>query len=266
VTFGELFAGIGGFSLGLERAGMQCKWQVEIDPYAQAVLKKHWPEVPKHDDVRTFPPAHTHTHRISASISSAEAFHAKTSAALENVLDLQERGPVFGTSLLGSLASYDRDTSSWKTSQTCLFEGRILFSGSFPRSGMTRSGTLFRLRPLVLRTDGSGCGLWLGTPTAAMSIRSEEFQRQTAPTPAEFVRMYPTPTTKANQMCPSMQFRGTACRNLREDTGGGSLNPMWVEWLMGFPPGWTALDASETPLSRRSSRSSGGRSLKGKRG
>jgi DNA (cytosine-5)-methyltransferase 1 len=56
LTFGELFAGIGGFSLGLERAGMQCKWQVEIEPYARAVLKKHWPEVPKHDDVRTFPP------------------------------------------------------------------------------------------------------------------------------------------------------------------------------------------------------------------
>jgi DNA (cytosine-5)-methyltransferase 1 len=56
LTFGELFAGIGGFSLGLERAGMKCKWQVEIDPYATAVLKKHWPEVPKWDDVRTFPP------------------------------------------------------------------------------------------------------------------------------------------------------------------------------------------------------------------
>ena len=56
LTFGELFAGIGGFSLGLERAGMECKWQVEIDPYATAVLKKHWPEVPKHEDVRAFPP------------------------------------------------------------------------------------------------------------------------------------------------------------------------------------------------------------------
>lgn len=56
LTFGELFAGIGGFSLGLERAGMVCRWQVEIDPYARAVLAKHWPEVPKHDDVRTFPP------------------------------------------------------------------------------------------------------------------------------------------------------------------------------------------------------------------
>lgn len=56
LTFGSLFAGIGGFDLGLERAGMRCRWQVEIDPYAQAVLRKHWPEVPKHEDVRTFPP------------------------------------------------------------------------------------------------------------------------------------------------------------------------------------------------------------------
>lgn len=57
MTFGSLFAGIGGFDLGFERAGMQCKWQVEIDPYAQKVLAKHWPEVRRWDDVRTFPPA-----------------------------------------------------------------------------------------------------------------------------------------------------------------------------------------------------------------
>jgi len=51
-TFGSLFAGIGGIDLGLERAGWTCKWQVEIDPYCQAVLKKHWPTVPKFGDVR----------------------------------------------------------------------------------------------------------------------------------------------------------------------------------------------------------------------
>src|ERR1700678_4087108 len=56
MTFGSLFCGIGGFDLGLERAGMQCKWQVEIDPYARRVLEKHWPDVRRWDDVRTFPP------------------------------------------------------------------------------------------------------------------------------------------------------------------------------------------------------------------
>lgn len=54
MTFGSLFTGIGGLDLGLERAGMECAWQVEQDWYAQKVLKKHWPEVPKYRDVRYF--------------------------------------------------------------------------------------------------------------------------------------------------------------------------------------------------------------------
>lgn len=52
LTFGSLFAGIGGIDLGLERAGMRCAWQVEIDDYATRVLEKHWPDVPKFRDVR----------------------------------------------------------------------------------------------------------------------------------------------------------------------------------------------------------------------
>lgn len=53
LTFGSLFAGIGGFDLGLERAGMKCLWQCEKDPYALKVLEKHWPDVRRYDDITT---------------------------------------------------------------------------------------------------------------------------------------------------------------------------------------------------------------------
>ena len=52
LTFGSLYTGIGGIDLGLERVGMHCEWQVEINDYCTAILERQWPDVPRVRDVR----------------------------------------------------------------------------------------------------------------------------------------------------------------------------------------------------------------------
>ena len=51
-TFGSLFAGVGGFDLGMEQAGWDCQWQVEWEKHCQGVLSRHWPNIPKYWDVQ----------------------------------------------------------------------------------------------------------------------------------------------------------------------------------------------------------------------
>jgi DNA (cytosine-5)-methyltransferase 1 len=57
IRVASFFAGIGGFDLGFERAGMTSVWQCEIKPFCLDVLHKHWPDVPKMSDIRNVMPS-----------------------------------------------------------------------------------------------------------------------------------------------------------------------------------------------------------------
>jgi DNA (cytosine-5)-methyltransferase 1 len=52
LTHGSLFSGVGGFDLGADAAGLQTLWQCEINKQARSVLKKHWPDSVRYEDVR----------------------------------------------------------------------------------------------------------------------------------------------------------------------------------------------------------------------
>ena len=53
LSHGSLFSGIGGFDLGLERAGFKTIWQVEIDDYCSQVLARHFPNATRYADIRS---------------------------------------------------------------------------------------------------------------------------------------------------------------------------------------------------------------------
>lgn len=61
MTFGSLFSGIGGIDLGLERAGMECRWQVESNAFCRKILAKHWPKVERYGDIKHFAICDFHT-------------------------------------------------------------------------------------------------------------------------------------------------------------------------------------------------------------
>jgi DNA (cytosine-5)-methyltransferase 1 len=51
LTYGSLFAGVGGFDMGFDRAGYHCRFQVEWDAHCQQILARHWPDVPRWGDI-----------------------------------------------------------------------------------------------------------------------------------------------------------------------------------------------------------------------
>lgn len=107
---------------------------------------------------------------------------------------------------------------------------------------------LFRLVPSTLRTGGTEYVSWAGndqraiyfipTPRAQNIKTSEKAKRESKSSPGlvDYIQMFPTP--KAQNCRGDGKPHGNGGPSL-DVVAGGALNPDWVEWLMGFPLGWT---------------------------
>ena len=147
-----------------------------------------------------------------------EAFLARTSVPQEKEQGLKEAGAVCGNTWHELSVKYDLDTHSWRTHQCLLNEGLPWSSVTLPKWGMTVSGALFRHPTAERPINGTGSGLW--------------------PTPQANEDAAGTPNGKMQRMLGNdPRIRGET----PEEWARGTLNPVWVEWLMGWPLGWTDL-------------------------
>ncbi len=163
----------------------------------------------------------TEDHGEAVLMSFLEAFPVRISVVQGGAQGLTEREAGSGERWQGSFAKYDPGMSSWRTHQCSLLGGFTEFSETWPKWGSMRSGACWERTMLVPTTRGKESGL--------------------LPTPMK--NLWPTPTAHNAKECaaPSEHNRNTPTLSAQ---AGGKLNPTWVAWLMGWPLGWTDLNAS----------------------
>lgn len=188
-------------------------------------------------------------------MSYLAGFPAKTSAPLATEPESTVYAADSGDTWRGSFAKLDRDLLKWKTAQCSLLGDSEEFLETWPRWGSMRNGASY-LRPTpALRICESASGLW-PTPTATLGTKGGRVtprKGREGGTLIEAVsaRRWPTPCASASASkgsSPAALTRksGASRANDRIDhavmaSDGGQLNPEWVEWLMGWPIGWTEL-------------------------
>jgi hypothetical protein len=192
-------------------------------------------------------------HRGAALLTWFRAvFLARISAPPGEAPELTESVRVCGDTWPGSFAKYDPDACLWKTRQCSLVAGLDVFLETWPRWGSMRDGACWAQSTPVRPTDESESGskpngetLW---PTPAAS---DNRSRGTANSTARRIKIgkqigleaavkYATPTAHNAKegAYPAEYTRKTPSL---ASQAGGALNPTWVEWLMGWPLGWTDL-------------------------
>ena len=189
-----------------------------------------------------------------------EGFHAKTLAQQEKAQELTENEAECGEKWLASFVKYDPNTSLWRTHQCSLLGDLEEFLETWPQWGLMRDGECWEQQTLEQTIKGTGFGLSpngvdsFHTPNTTgldggSSSRKALKKRQ---------ENWPTPKCSDSRHAISRHIThpdGMWKGNLGEVVMStlapttGRLNPTWVEWLMGWPPGWTDLKPLETDKS-----------------
>jgi len=145
-------------------------------------------------------------------------FPVRTSLLQEREQELMESAAGCGEKWRASFTKYDPNSCSWKTHQCSLLGDLDEFSEIWPRWGLMQDGECWE------------------QITLAHHIKEKEYG----------LKQYVTPTTRDYKGMSGTGFRARHGENHNlADCLGGTPNPTWVEWLMGWPLGWTDLKPSE---------------------
>jgi len=190
-------------------------------------------------------------------------FHARTSAQQEKAQELTENEAECGEKWHASFTKYDPDLSLWKTPQCSLLGDSEEFLETWPQWGLMRNGECWEQRTLAQTIKGTEFGLsenrW-PTPLTQDSYERSAWKIIAQANEGGKARMTLTRKVKYLEKMPSPKARdwkdgrteGTSNRQspdlgkvVGQSKTTGSLNPTWVEWLMGWPLGWTDLKPLE---------------------
>jgi len=206
----------------------------------------------------------TEDHGAALLTSFVADSRAKTLAWPVKAQALTARAAACGTTWPASLARYDPVTHSLKTAQLSLVEDLTGCCVTLPRSGLMRDGQCWELPTLGRRTSGTESGYWQ-TPVAddCVNRAAGKINSRGEPKLSAQVMRWTTPSasdaTRGGDGRETPNKLGWAVANHmktytveRESFAPGQqtppmrLNPDWVEWLMGWPIGQTALKPLET--------------------
>ena len=252
----DIFSGIGGFSLGLEKAGMQTVAFCEINPFCQKILKKHWTSVPVFSDV---------------SALTAEDF-----TSLPKIDVIAGGFPCQDISCAGKqIGITGKRSGLWKEFRRLINELKPKYAIIENVANLRGNGLITVLQDLweigydaewhCIPASAFGAPhrrdrIWIvAYSTCNSEIRLSVGKKETISSPRDDCK------NVANADCQRLQGHGrfeeisTICkqeqiglyyRTRGVDQWGAEpesiprlkddrLNPDWVEWLMGFPSSWT---------------------------